>query len=128
MELTDEDNMEDFLRPHDKALSFLLKKLQLKTNIYGGEPDSGHELALLDVENAKTTKNTRMRAMLLDKAVRTLQELEVPEFEVHPEAMLVEEELTEARRRFTLQQVRERKERVLLTAEIAALAMEEGLV
>jgi len=39
-ETTDMDNMDDFLRPYDKALSFLLKKLSLKTNIYGGDPET----------------------------------------------------------------------------------------
>lgn len=39
-ELSDEDNIEDFLRPYDKALAFLLKKLALKTNIYGGDPET----------------------------------------------------------------------------------------
>jgi len=65
---------------------------------------------ILDVENAKTTKNGRMRGMLLDKAVKTLQELEIQEFEVKPELMLVEEEIVEAKRKFRNQQVRETKE------------------
>jgi len=53
-------------------LKFLLKKLSLKTNIYGGDPESVHEQIILDVENAKTTKNSKMRQMLLDKAVKAL--------------------------------------------------------
>lgn len=65
---------------------------------------------ILDVENAKTTKNGRMPGMLLDKAVKTLQELEIQEFEVKPELMLVEEEIVEAKRKFRNQQVRETKE------------------
>jgi hypothetical protein len=102
VELTEEDSMDDFLRPYDKALKFLLKKLSLKTNIYGGDPESAHELAILDLENAKSTKNSRMRCMLLDKAVKTLQELEVPDFEEKPELMLVEEEIVEAKQKFKL--------------------------
>jgi hypothetical protein len=46
-----------------------LKKLNLKTDLYGGEPESAHELAILDVENAKATKSGKMRAMLLERAV-----------------------------------------------------------
>ena len=126
--MTEEDNPDDFSRPYDKALKFLLKKLSLKTNIYGGDPENPHELVILDVENAKTTKNGRMRGMLLDKAVKNLQEMEEAEFEVKPELMLVDEELTVAKRKFTLQQIRERKERVLINSEIAQLAMDELLV
>ena len=70
VELTDDDNPDDFARPYDRALKFLLKKLNLKTNLYGGDPDSMHELIILDVENAKTTKNSKMRETLLDKAVK----------------------------------------------------------
>lgn len=70
--LEEEDNPNDFSRPYDKALKFLLKKLSLKTNIYGGDPESVHEQVILDVENAKTTKNQKMRQMLLDKAVKAL--------------------------------------------------------
>ena len=61
VELTEEDNPEDFSRPYDRVLKFLLKKLNLKTNLYGGDPDSMHELTILDVENGKTTKNSKMR-------------------------------------------------------------------
>ena len=42
-ELKEEDNPEDFQRTYDKTLKFLLKKLSLKTNIYGGDPESVHE-------------------------------------------------------------------------------------
>ena len=82
--MKDEDNADDFQRPYDKTLKFLLKKLTLKTNIYGGDPESVHEQVILDVENAKTTKNSKMRQMLLDKAVKALQDFEVPEFELDP--------------------------------------------
>lgn len=66
--------------------------------------------------------------MLLDKAVKALQEFEVPEFQLKPEANLVEEEILQAKRQFQLQQVRERKERVLLCAEISTLAIDELLI
>ena len=78
--MNENDNPDDFLRPFDKALKFLLKKLSLKTNIYGGEPESHHELVILDVENAKATKNSKMRGMLLQKAVTVLSDIDVPEF------------------------------------------------
>ena len=81
-------------------MKFLLKKLSLKTNIYGGDPESVHEQIILDVENAKTTKNPKMRQMLLDKAVKALQDFEVPEFSVRPETNLVEEEIIQAKRKF----------------------------
>lgn len=96
IELTEDDNPDDFARPFDRALKFLLKKLSLKTNLYGGDPDSMHELIILDVENAKTTKNARMRETLLDKAIKQLIEYEEPEFEVRPEDNLVEEEIVTA--------------------------------
>ena len=102
--------------------------MSLKTNIYGGEPESQHELIILDVENAKTTKNLKMREMLLEKAVKNLQDYEVPEFELQPEQNLVEEEVIAAKRTFMLQQVRESKERVLVCSEIATFAMNELLV
>jgi len=126
--LTENDDPEDFSRPYDKALRFLLKQLNLKTNLYGGDPESPHELIILDVENAKTTKNAKMRETLLDKAVRQLQEFEEPEFEVKPEDKLVEEEIVEAKRAFTLKSIREQKERVLITSEIGKLALEEYLI
>ncbi len=66
-------------------MKFLLKKLSLKTNIYGGDPESQHEQVILDVENAKATKNSKMRVMLLEKAVTVLSDIELPEFEVKPE-------------------------------------------
>ncbi len=45
-----------------------------------------------------------------------------------PEANLVEEEILLARKKFNLQQVRERKERVLVCAEISTLAIDEMLI
>ena len=66
--------------------------------------------------------------MLLDKAVKALQDFEVPEFEVAPGKNLVEEEIQAAKRKFMLQQVRERKERVLICSEISSFAMDEMLV
>jgi hypothetical protein len=81
----------------------------------------------LDVENAKTTKNVKMRQTLLDKAVKQLQDFEEAPFEVLPEQNLVQCEVEEARKLFKLKQVRERKQRVLICSEIAKLAMEEML-
>ena len=127
-ELTENDNPDDFARPYDRALKFILKKLSLKTNLYGGDPDSMHELIILDVENAKTTKNAKMRETLLDKAIKQLLEYEEPEFEVRPEDNLVEEEIVAAQKKFHLNLIKERKERVLISAEISRLALEEMLV
>ena len=128
VELTEDDNPDDFARPFDRALKFLLKKLSLKTNLYGGDPDSMHELIILDAENAKTTKNAKMRETLLDKAIKQLIEYEEPEFEVRPEDNLVEEEIVAAQKKFHLNLIKERKERVLIAAEISKLAFEEKLV
>lgn len=69
-----------------------------------------------------------MRQMLLDKAVKALQDFEAPEFELKEGSNLVEEEIVAAKRAFMLQQVRERKERVLICSEIATFAMEEMLI
>ena len=70
IDLTEDDNPDDFARPFDRAIKFLLKKLNLKTNLYGGGSESIHELIILDVENAKTTKNSQMRETLLKKALK----------------------------------------------------------
>ena len=66
--------------------------------------------------------------MLLDKAVKALQEFEAPEFALPADSNLVEEEILAAKRKFQLQQVRERKERVLICAEISTLANDEMLI
>lgn len=87
-----------------------------------------HEMIILDVENAKTTKNVKMRETLLDKALKQLIEYEEPEFEVRPEDNLVEEEIVASQKKFHLNLIRERKERVLIAAEISKLAIEENLV
>ncbi len=109
-------------------LKFLLKKLQLKTNLYGGDPDNLQDQIIIDVENAKTTKNAKMRETLLGKAIKDLQEFEEPDFEVDPALDMVEEEIKGAQRKFHLANVRARKERVLIAAEIAKLAMEDNLI
>ena len=127
-ELTDEEDIGDFERIYDKTIKFLLKKLSLKTNLYGGESENPQDQIILEVENAKTTRNTKMRSTLLDKAVKQLQDFEEPEFEVHPEQNLVQCEIDEAAKKFKLKNVRERKQRVLITSEIAKLSMEEMLI
>ena len=68
-----------------------------------------------------------MRETLLGKSLKDLMEFEEPEFEVDPAADMVEEEVKIAQRKFHLTTVRARKERVLIAAEIAKLAMEENL-
>lgn len=92
-DLKEDDDSGDFQRPYQKVLKFLLKKLSLKTNLYGGDPDNIQDQIVLDVENAKTTKNQKMRETLLEKALKDLQEFDEPEFEIDPEANLVEEEI-----------------------------------
>lgn len=126
-EMTADDNPEDFIRPFDRALKFLLKKLNLKINLYGGEPENPTDLIILDVENAKTTKNGKMRQTLLDKAVKLLLDYEEPEFEVRPDENLVDEEIEAKKKKFHLQTVREKKQRVLVCSEICKLALEENL-
>lgn len=39
-DLKEDDDPGDFQRPYQKVLTFLLKKLSLKTNLYGGDPDN----------------------------------------------------------------------------------------
>ena len=52
------------------------------------------------MENAKTTKNSKMRETLLGKSIKDLEEFEEPEFEVDPELDMVEEEVKAAQRKF----------------------------
>lgn len=73
-----------------------MKKLQLKTNLYGGDPENLQDQIIVDVENAKSTKNSKMRETLLEKALKDLQEFEEPEFEVDPSLDMVEEEIKTA--------------------------------
>jgi hypothetical protein len=39
-ELTEEEDIGDFERVYDKTIKFMLSKLSLKTNLYGGEPEN----------------------------------------------------------------------------------------
>ena len=106
----------------------MLKKLDLKTNLYGGDPETAQDQLILDVENAKTTRNAKMRETLLDKALRTLQEYEEPVYKKDPTMDLVEEEIEAEKKTFHLRNIKERKERVLIANEMAKLAFEEYLV
>lgn len=69
-----------------------------------------------------------MRETLLDKALKELLEFDEPEFEIDPSANMVEEEVKVESRKFHLENVRSRKERVLISTEIAKLALEEMLI
>ena len=69
-----------------------------------------------------------MRETLLGKALKELQEFDEPEFEVDPDANMVEEEIKIAQRKFHLAKIRARKERVLIATEVSKLALEEMLV
>ena len=71
-DLKEDDDPGDFQRPYQKVLKFLIKKLQLKTNLYGGDPDNVQDQIIVDVENAKSTKNVKMRETLLGKALKDL--------------------------------------------------------
>lgn len=94
--MKDDDDPSDFQRPYQKLLKLLLKKLQLKTNLYGGDPDNIQDMIVIDVENAKTTKNSKMRETLLGKALKDLIEYEEGDFEVDPSEDMVEEEVKTA--------------------------------
>mmetsp|Transcript_32605 Transcript_32605/g.49859 ORF Transcript_32605/g.49859 Transcript_32605/m.49859 type:complete len:138 (+) Transcript_32605:170-583(+) len=106
----------------------MLKKLDLKTNLYGGDPETVQEQIILDVENAKTTRNQKMRETLLDKALKALQEYEEPIYKVDESKDLVDEEIVAEKKDFHLKNIRESKERVLIANEMAKLAFEENLV
>jgi hypothetical protein len=40
VEITEDDDPANFQRPQDKIIKFLMKKLELKTNLYGGDPET----------------------------------------------------------------------------------------
>jgi hypothetical protein len=42
-EMTADDDSANFLRPQDKIIKFLMQKLSLKTNLYGGDPETVQE-------------------------------------------------------------------------------------
>lgn len=69
-----------------------------------------------------------MRETLLDKALKELVDFDEPDFEIDPALNMVEDEVKVAARRFHLDNIRARKERVLISSEIAKLALEEMLV
>lgn len=64
--------MGDFQRPYERIIKLMLKKLSLKTNLYGGDPETVHEQILIDVENAKATKTVKGRQTLLGRALSQL--------------------------------------------------------
>jgi hypothetical protein len=109
-----------------------MKKLQLKTDLYGGGPSTVQDQIIFDVESAKTSaktaKSQKMRETLLDKALKALQEFEEPVYKVDPDKDLVEEEIEEEKKKFHLKIIKERKERVLIANEMAKLALEENIV
>jgi hypothetical protein len=69
-----------------------------------------------------------MRETLLDKALKSLQEYEEPEYKPDAAKDLVEEEIVEEKRVFHLNNIKERKQRVLIATEMAKLAFEETLI
>lgn len=56
--LTEDDDIANFQRPQDKLIKFLMKKLQLKTDLYGGGPSTVQDQIIFDVESAKTSAKT----------------------------------------------------------------------
>ncbi len=69
-----------------------------------------------------------MRETLLGKALTELSEYEEPEFQMKEDKEYVEDEIKDAEKEFQLKQVKERKERVLISSEIAKLALEENII
>ena len=128
VEITEDDDPANFQRPQDKIIKFLMKKLDLKTNLYGGDPETIQDQIILDVENAKTTRNQKMRETLLDKALKALQEFEEPVYKPDQAKDLVEEETLAEQKLFHLNNIKERKQRVLIANEMAKLAFEENLI
>jgi UDP-N-acetylglucosamine enolpyruvyl transferase len=57
VEVTEDDDPANFQRPQDKFIKFLLKKLDLKTNLYGGGPSNVQDQIILDIENAKNNRD-----------------------------------------------------------------------
>jgi hypothetical protein len=64
---------------------------------------------------------------LLNKALKSLQDFEEPIFEVDPVKDLVEEEIEEEKKKFHLNLIKNRKERVLIANDMAKLAFSEFL-
>lgn len=128
VEVTEDDDPANFQRPQDKIIKFLMQKLSLKTNLYGGDPDNAQDQIILDVENAKTARTQKMRETLLDRALKALQEFEEPVYGLESAKDLVEEEIVEEKKVFHLKNIKERKQRVLIATEMAKLAFEENLV
>ena len=64
----------------------------------------------------------------MDKALKELADFDEPDFEINPALNMVEDEVKAATKRFHLDTIRARKERVLIASEIAKLALEEMLV
>lgn len=69
-----------------------------------------------------------MRETILEKALKELQEFEEPVYRPDPSKDLVEEEIAEQRKKHHLNNIKERKQRVLIANEMAKLAFEEYLV
>lgn len=85
---------------------------------------------ILDVENAKSTTNMHLRETLIEKVLQQLLEFVEPEFELteEEEKELNDEQKREAEVQFKKNLLSEKKQRVLLAAEIAQLAFDDNLV
>lgn len=76
----EQENKNDDRRPLDRFLRPLHNKLDLKLNLYK-EPDSPEEKALMLIEQSLDANESTLKASLLDKAARMLEESEPEEVE-----------------------------------------------
>lgn len=129
IELREDDEPGDFQREFERVLERLKKCIDLRLNIYG-EPDSEIDQMILDVENAKNTSNMYLRETLIDKVLQQLLEYSEPEFELTDEE---EKELTPEQKeaeeiKFKKNLLKDKKQRMLLSSEIASIAFDCNLV
>lgn len=69
-----------------------------------------------------------MRETILEKALKDLSEYQEPVYKTDPSKDLVEEEINEEKKAHHLNNIKERKQRVLIASEMAKLAYEEMLI
>ena len=124
--LTEYDDPGLFQRPYEKEILRIEKVLKLKVDIYG-EPETKIEHVLLEVENAKLSKNDKMREDVLSRCMEILNNYEEKEWVPDVEADMVPEEIEESQRAFKYNIDSERKYIVLISTEICKQAFQLGL-
>jgi len=77
--------------------------------LYGGDPETVQDQIILDIENAKNTRDQKMRETLLDKALKALQDYEEIPYKVDPSKDLVEEEILAEKKQYHFRIIKERK-------------------